>query len=168
MPFSWGRRTVDRANRRWPAALLALTALAVLAVLLGINLLTATRRSVEAYAAYDELELTLESFEYSAPDEPVIVRIRVGNPTDDLLEITSLDLRIAAGVHTVGGGTIRETTLLEPHGSTVITVDAAIDDETYVAQLDQQSIEWIINGRIQVQLEHGEPTWIPFGTRYVS
>jgi hypothetical protein len=159
---------VNRANRRWPSALLALVALGALAALRGINMLTATRRSVDAYAAYDELELTLESFEYSAPDEPVIVQIRVGNPTDDPLEIESLDLRIAAGVHTVGGGTIREMTLLEPHASTILTVEAAIDDETYVAQLDQQSIEWIINGRILVHLEHGEPTWIPFGTRYMS
>jgi hypothetical protein len=46
--------------------------------------------------------------------------------------------------------------------------DAAIDDETYVAQIEGASIEWIINGRVLVQLEHGEATWIPFATRYIT
>lgn len=146
----------------------ALVLLGALAVAFGLNLATATRRSVDAYTAYDRLELSLEGFTFTAANEPVIVAIRVGNPTDAPFVIESLDLRLAAGVHTVGGGVLREEHLLPGRESTVLTITAAIDDETYIEQLGDVEIEWILQGRILIHLEHGEPTWIPFGTRYIG
>lgn len=167
MPSCSVPRMLRSASRPgWPT--FALLALGVLAVVFGANLITAATRSVDAYKAYDQLVLTLEDFRFTATDQPVIVRIRVGNPTSAPLVIESLDLRLAAGVHTVGGGVLREEHALDGGASTVLTISAAIDDETYVEQLGNTDIEWIIQGRILVRLEHGEPTWIPFGTRYIG
>jgi hypothetical protein len=159
---------LDRVSRGSASAYVALAGLVALAVVLGANLMAATRRSADAYSAYDALELTLETFAYTSPSEPVIVQIRVGNPTDQALAIESLDLRLSAGVHSVGGGVIRSATTIGAGESALLTIDAAIDDETYVAQLEGTPIEWIINGRVLVQLKHGEATWIPFATRYIS
>lgn len=155
------------SKQRW-AGIAGFVGLAVFAGIFGMNLLIATSRAVDAYVAFDELNLTLEGFQYEAADQPVLVQISVGNPTDAPLTVESLDLRLAAGIRTVGGGTIREATVIPAHGSTVLTITTAIDDETYVSQLDQASIEWILNGRVLVQLQHGDPTWIPFGTRVGS
>lgn len=159
---------MDRARRRALGAYGALAALAVLAVAFGANLAVTTRRSVAAYEAYDALRLTLDAFAFQAADRPVRVEIGVGNPTTTPLSIEALELRLADGSHTLGGGVLHTPAPLAGGAAVHLVVEAAIDDESYVAQRDPASINWIITGRILVQLEHGEPVWIPFVTRYVA
>jgi hypothetical protein len=147
----------------------ALALLAVLAVLLGYNLVTATSRYVATYEAYDRLALELERFDFAGPSAPVSITIGVGNPSGETLEIAELELTLRAGVHVVGGGQVIPKLRLRPDQRELFIISAAISDQHYVEQLAGQAIEWQIGGRVLVRSARGaESEWITFGTRYIT
>jgi hypothetical protein len=143
--------------------------LAMLALLLGYNLIVATSRYVTAYEAYDRLALELDRFDFAGSREPVTVAIGLDNPTARSLEVIELELTLSAGVHVVGGGHVTTPLLLGPRQREQVVVTAEISDQNYVEQLVGQAIEWQVRGRILVRAYRGaESEWISFGTRYIT
>lgn len=147
----------------------ALGLLAVLALVLSINLFSATGRFVDAFESYDQLELELTSFTYTTVDAPIETTFRITNPTDRAIDILSIELRINAGVRRVGGGEVRPQPTdavsgrLAAGASAEWTILLAINDRTYVDQLDQTAIDWQMTGRIQVRVDADiREEWIPF------
>jgi hypothetical protein len=62
---------------------IALTLLALIAVVMGANYVSATSRFLDANRAYDSLSLSLESFTFSDAASPVIVEIGIENPSSN-------------------------------------------------------------------------------------
>ena len=146
-----------------------LGALALVAALFGYNLVTATNGFVTAYDTYDRLAISLARFDYSAPEAPIAIGIAIGNPTDQTVEIRTIEVFINAGVHRVGGGTLSPGQRFEPGRQATYAIEGDINDTDYVARLAGQPISWGISGRILVQLHSGlDPVWIPFAGSYVT
>lgn len=150
---------------------IALGLLAVLAVVLGINLVSATDRFVTAYDAYDAVRLELTEFEYVNPDEPVRTVVTITNPTGITVEVRAIELKLNAGIRRVGGGETRigsrpspemtDTFTLGPGEAQQFEVILNIDDRTYVRDLGDVEIDWQVTGRFMVKLDKGiEEEWI--------
>jgi hypothetical protein len=146
-----------------------LGALALVAAVFGYNLVTATSGFVTAYDTYDRLAISLAQFEYSAPEEPIAIGIAIDNPTDQTVEIRTIEVFINAGVHRVGGGTLNPGQRFAPGNQETFAIQGDINDTNYVSRLAGQPINWGISGRILVQLHRGlDPVWIPFAGSYVT
>ncbi len=147
----------------------ALGVLTALALVLSINLFSATGRFVDAFEAYDQLDLELTGFTYTNVDVPIETTFRITNPTDRTIDILSIELRINAGVRRVGGGEVRPQPMdavpsrLAAGASAEWSIPLAINDRTYVGQLDQRAIDWQMTGRIFVRVDADiREEWIPF------
>jgi hypothetical protein len=145
--------------------------LAVLAVVLGINLVSATDRFVTAYDAYDAVRLELTEFEYVNPNEPIRTVVTITNPTGITVEVRAIELKLDAGIRRVGGGETRidtrptqemtDTYTLGPGEAQQFEVILNIDDRTYVRDLGDVEIDWQVTGRFMVKLDKGiEEEWI--------
>lgn len=152
-------------------ARVALGLLGVLAVVLGVNLVTAANRFVTAYDAYDAVRLELVEFEYIDPETPVRTVVTITNPTNITVEVRAIELKLNAGIRRVGGGETRiETTAsadkreqftLGPGESQRFEVILNIDDRTYVRDRADTEIDWRVTGRFMVKLDEGiEAEWI--------
>lgn len=143
--------------------------LALLAVVLGINLVTASSRFTTAYDVYDQLGLELEHFQYTTPDAPVETTLRVTNPSGQTIDVIAIELRLNAGVHRVGGGELRPRAEFPPQHSAAYSIPININDRDYVQRLGTDDIDWRVTGRIQVLLDEAlDPVWIPFVVRYIE
>lgn len=144
----------------------ALGILLVLALLLGVNLAAAANGFLTAFRTYDELALEMPRFVYSGPEEPVRTELVVTNPSDQEVEVTEIELRLDAGVHRVGGGSIRPEQTLAADTSNTFPIDLRIFDIDYVERRAGPSPEWRVSGRIQVELNPKiAPVWIDFNVR---
>lgn len=150
---------------------IALTLLGILALVFGVNLVSATNRFVTAYDAYDAVRLEMTEFEYTSPDEPVRTVVTITNPTDITVEVRAIELRLDAGIRRVGGGESRIERLapqdkrdqftLEPGEAQRFEVILNIDDRTYVRDLGDIEIDWQVTGRFMVKLDEGiDAEWI--------
>ncbi len=150
---------------------IALGILGVLAVVLGINLVSATNRFVTAYDAYDAIRLEMTEFEYVNPDEPVRTVVTITNPTEITVEVRAIELRLNAGIRRVGGGEAQVETrpsqetadmfTLGPGEAQQFEVILNIDDRTYVRGLGDADIDWQVTGRFRVKLDEGiDDEWI--------
>jgi sporulation-control protein spo0M len=150
---------------------IALGLLGVLAVVLGINLVSATNRFVTAYDAYDAVRLEMTEFEYVSPDDPVRTVVTITNPTNITVEVRAIELKLNAGIRRVGGGETRIDTRPSQEMADVYTLDPGeaqqfevilnIDDRTYVRGLGDAEIDWQVTGRFMVKLDKGiDEEWI--------
>lgn|GEM_PF-2956895 len=150
---------------------IALALLGLLAVALGVNLVSATDRFVTAYDAYDSIRLELVEFEYVNPDEPVRTVVTITNPTDLKVEVRAIELRLNAGIRRVGGGETRPERPLTPEEEARFTLEPGevqqfdvvlnINDRTYVRDLGDEEIDWRVTGRFQVLLDESiDEEWI--------
>lgn len=147
----------------------ALGLLVLLAVILGINLVTSSSRFTTAYDVYDQLGLELEQFEYTNPDEQIATSLRVTNPSGKTIEVIAIELRLNAGVHRVGGGELRPGVEFPPNHSAAYSIPLNINDSDYVERLGSDEIDWRVTGRIQVLLDEAiDSIWIPFVVRYLE
>lgn len=149
----------------------ALALLGVLAIVLGVNLVSATNRFVTAYDAYDAVRLEMIDFEYSSADQPVRTVVTISNPTEITVEIRAIELKLDAGIRRVGGGEtridsrapqdLRDQFTLAPGESQEFEVILNIDDRTYVEDLGDIEIDWQVTGRFMVKLDEGiDEEWI--------
>lgn len=150
---------------------IALGLLGVLALVLGVNLVSATDRFVTAYDAYDKLTLELTDFQYASPDDPVRTVVTITNPTGITVEVRAIELKVNAGIRRVGGGETRivssapqaerDRFTLQPGESQQFEVILNIDDKTYVRDLGDSAIDWRVTGRFLVKLDEGiDEEWI--------
>jgi hypothetical protein len=148
---------------------LAFGLLALLAIVLGVNLIASSSRFTTAYEVYDQLGLELEQFDYTDPDTPVATTLRVTNPSGQTIDVIAIELRLNAGVHRVGGGETRPEMEFRPQQSETFAIALNISDSRYVEQLGDGDIDWRVTGRIHVQLDDSiDPIWIPFVVRYIE
>ncbi|MDQ3547343.1 MAG: hypothetical protein M3439_00860 [Chloroflexota bacterium] len=149
----------------------ALALLGVIALILGVNLVSATNRFVTAYDAYDAVRLEMTEFEYSGPDEPVRTVVTITNPTEITVDVRAIELKLNAGIRRVGGGETRIERLdsqdmrdqfsLAPGEAQQFEVILNIDDRTYVQSLGDVEIDWQVTGRFMVKLDEGiDEEWI--------
>jgi len=147
----------------------ALTLLALIAVVMGANYVSATSRFLDANRAYDRLELTLESFEFSDAASPVLVEIGIGNPSSNRIEILAMNVTLRAGVQSVGGGDLFLNDVLEQGQRETYVVNARVVDQNFVSRLEGSEISWLIRGEVQVRLDADiAPVWIQFSVRAVT
>lgn len=150
---------------------IALALLGMLALVLGINLVSATNRFVTAYDAYDAVRLEMTAFEYTSPDDPVRTVVTIRNPTDITVEVRAIELKLNAGIRRVGGGETRIETgaprekrdqfTLGPGEAQEFEVILSIDDRTYVRDLGAVEIDWRVTGRFMVKLDEDiDEEWI--------
>ncbi len=149
----------------------AIGLLGVLALIFGINLISATDRFVTAYDAYNAVRLELVEFEYIDPDTPVRTVVEITNPTGITVDVRAIELRLNAGIRRVGGGEtrinrlasqdIRDQFSLGPGEVQRFEVQLNIDDSTYVRDLGDAEIDWQVTGRFMVKLDEGiDEEWI--------
>jgi hypothetical protein len=141
----------------------ALALLGVLAVVFGVNLVSATSRFVSAWDAYDSVRIELADLVYTRPDEPVYATAVITNPSGVSIDIRAIELRLDAGIRRVGGGELRPARpataddaarfTLDPGESQAFVVTLNIDDEDYVERLGTSEIDWRVSGRVQVKFE---------------
>lgn len=146
--------------------------LALIAVVMGANYVSASSRFLDANRAYEQLELRLESFEYRNPESPVYYSIVVVNPADTEVEVISVRTTLRAGVHLVGGGDAAGVQLLGQDDSRTYDIVARINDvnvvEQEIAESDGET-EWLIRGEVQVRFDESvEPVWVRFAVRTVA
>jgi hypothetical protein len=146
----------------------AIGLLALLALVMGVNLVSATSRFVTAYDTYDRIALELTEFTYVDAQQPVETQFVVGNPTRQTVEVIAIELALSAGVHRVGGGELRTQDRLVPGSSKTYTIHLHIFDRDYMERNITGDVDWRVRGRIMVQLDPAiEPEWIRFVVRYV-
>jgi hypothetical protein len=147
----------------------ALTLLALIAVVMGANYVSATSRFLDANRAYDRLELTLESFEFSDAASPVLVEIGIENPSSNAIEILAMNVTLRAGIQSVGGGDLFLNDVLEQGQRETYVVNARVVDQNFVSRLEGSEISWLIRGEVQVRLDADiAPVWIQFSVRAVT
>lgn len=148
---------------------IAVAALAVIALVMGVNYVNATARFLDANRAYDGLSLSLVEFQFTAADEPVLVTIDVDNPSGTDIEILAMNITLRAGLQSVGGGEVRVNEVLHPQSSTELHVEARITDQNIVRRLEETEINWLVRGEIQVRLDDDlSPVWIQFSVRTIT
>lgn len=148
---------------------IALTLLAIAAVVLSLNYVSATTRFFAANQAYDLLEPSLEGFTFTGVDDPVLVDFGITNPSSTDVSILQVRVTLRAGLQGVGGGSVQVQESLHAGESMVVRIDAVISDRTYVRNLDGTEISWLLSGEIQVQLDPDiEPVWVDFRVRAES
>ena len=147
----------------------ALGLLALIALVMSVNYVSATGRFLDANRAYDGLGLSLDEFSYTGVESPVRVRLTVANPSDSDVDILALRISLRAGLQLVGGGEIYVNDVLAAGESRSYQVDAEIDDKNVVSRIESEGINWLLRGEIQVQLdERVEPVWIQFSVRTIT
>lgn len=143
--------------------------LALIAVVMGANYVSATSRFYDANKAYDALALDLVSFTYSGASDPVPVEISIENPSTNSIDILALRLTLRAGLQNVGGGEIYLGEQLASGASQTYLVPARILDQNIMRRLEEDEIRWLIRGEVQVRIDEDmEPVWIQFSVRTVS
>ena len=143
--------------------------LALIAVVMGANYVSATSRFYDANKAYDALALSLVSFEYSGVTEPVPVEINIENPSSNSIDILALRLTLRAGLQNVGSGEIYIDEQLFSGATQTYLVPARILDQNVMLRLEDDEIRWLIRGEVQVRIDADmEPVWIQFSVRTVS
>lgn len=148
---------------------IALGVLALIALLMGVNYVSAASRFLDANRAYDGLALSLEEFSFTDADAPVIVELSVQNPSASDIDILALRITLRAGLQSVGGGEIYIDEVLPAGESTTYQVDARITDRNIVRRLEGEEINWLLRGEIQVQLDDRvQPVWIQFSVRTIT
>lgn len=148
---------------------IALGVLALIAVVMGVNYVSAAARFLDANRAYDGLELSLEEFSFTNAESPVLVRLSVTNPSGSDIDVMSLRVTLRAGLQTVGSGEIYVDDRLLAGQSLTYRIDADIMDRNVVRRLQDEEINWLLRGAIQVQLdEQVPPVWIEFSVRTIS
>ncbi len=148
---------------------IALTLLAIAAVVLSVNYVSATTRFFAANQAYDLLEPSLEDFTFTGVEDPVLVDFGIANPSGTDVVILQVRVTLRAGLQGVGGGSAQVREPLPAGESMVVRIDAAISDRNYVRNLEGQQISWLLSGEIQVQLDPDiEPVWVDFRVRAES
>lgn len=147
----------------------ALVILALIAVVMGANWVSATTRFYDANQAYDRLTPTLEGFEFTGPNDPVFIDIGISNPSRTDVEVLWLRISLRAGLQSVGGGEVEVRQMLEAGGYEVFRVEAHITDRTYIERLEGEPINWLLSGQLQVRLDPDiTATWINFRVRAES
>lgn len=146
---------------------LSMAILALLAVVLGVNYVSASSRFLDANRAYDELELELQSFQYRNPQSPVYYSIVIRNPADTSIDVMEMRTTLRAGVHLVGGGDVRIADTLSPGSEVTFDVAARINDVAVLERVETDgAIEWLIRGEVQVRFDESiEPVWVRFAVR---
>jgi hypothetical protein len=148
---------------------ISIVVLALIAVVMGANYVSATSRFLDANRAYDSLGLTLESFGYEDPETPFLVEFGVENPAGTEIEVLSIRLTLRAGLQSVGGGELFIRESLQPGETQVYAVPVRISDLTYMRRLEDDEISWLIRGEIQVRLDADmSPVWIQFSVRVIT
>jgi hypothetical protein len=144
--------------------------LALIALVMGANYVSASSRFLNANRAYEGLELQLESFTYRNARSPIYYSITVGNPAGTAIEVLALRTTVRAGAQLVGGGEIYSTEVLSPGDSTTYAVTAQISDIAVLERAEAEgSIDWLIRGELQVRLDEDvESVWVQFSVRAVS
>lgn len=148
---------------------ISLVILALIAVVMGANYVSAAGRFLDANRAFDALSLTLESFAYEDAETPFQVEIGVENPAGTDIEILAVHLTLRAGLQTVGGGELHVQDILHPDDVVVYTIPVRITDVNHVRRIEDREISWLIRGEIQVRLDADiNPVWIQFSVRTVT
>jgi hypothetical protein len=148
---------------------ISISVLALLALVLGANYVSATGRFLDANRAYDGLDLSLVDFQFTSVEDPVLVQIAVDNPSETDIEILALNVTLRAGLQSVGGGEVRVNEILPAGGATEVLVDARITDQNVVVRLEGAEISWLMRGEIQVRLDNAlAPVWIQFSVRTIT
>lgn len=144
--------------------------LALIAVVMGANYVSASSRFLDANRAFEGLTLELESFTYRNPQSPVDYTITVRNPAGTDVEVLAVRTTLHAGLQLVGGGELYATEILAPDESATYEVAARISDVSLVERAASEgSIEWVVRGEIQVRLDLDmKPVWIRFSANAVS
>lgn len=138
--------------------------LALIAVVMGANYVSAASRFLDVNRAYDSLQLELESFTYRNPQSPVYVDIIVENPAHTEIEVLAIRVSLRAGLQLVGGGEVQVLDILAPGASKTYQIEAHVSDVSVVerAAVDDV-IDWSVRGEIQVRLDEDvEPVWMKF------
>lgn len=138
--------------------------LALIAVVMGANYVSAASRFLDVNRAYDSLQLELESFTYRNPQSPVYVDIIVENPAHTEIEVLAIRASLRSGLQLVGGGEIQVMDVLAPGDSKTYQIAAHISDVSVLEQADAEgAIDWSVRGEIQVRLDEDvEPVWMKF------
>lgn len=148
---------------------IALGVLTLIAIVMGVNYVSATARFLDANRAYDGLTLALEEFSFVDAESPVPVAISVTNPSGSDIDVMSLRVTLRAGLQTVGNGEIYVEDRLLAGETLTYRIDATIMDRNVVRRLQDEPINWLLRGAVQVQLdERVPPVWIEFSVRTIS
>lgn len=148
---------------------IAVGVLALIAIVMGVNYVSAAARFLDANRAYDGLELSLEEFSFTNAESPVLVRLSVANPSGSDVDVMALRVTLRAGLQTVGSGEIYVDDRLLAGQSLTYRIDATIMDRNVVRRLQDEEINWLLQGAIQVQLdEQVPPVWIEFSVRTIT
>ncbi len=143
---------------------LSLVLLALIALVMGANYVSASSRFLDANRAYDEIAVHLESFTYRDARSPVHFAITVSNPAGTAIEVLAIRTTLRAGVHLVGGGELYATDVLSPGDAVTYEVNARINDVSVLERVEAEGpIEWLIRGEFQVRLDEDlQPVWLRF------
>ncbi|CAN5301006.1 hypothetical protein BH23CHL1_BH23CHL1_05340 [soil metagenome] len=149
---------------------LSLLLLALIAVVMGVNYVSASSRFLHANRAFQELTLELDSFTYRNPQSPVYYAITIGNPANTEVEVIAIRTTLHSGLQLVGGGEIRAAEVLATDESTTYEVTARISDVSLVERAESEGpIKWIVRGEVLVRLDLDmTPVWIQFSADAVS
>lgn len=149
---------------------ISMLVLALVAVVMGANYVSASSRFLDANRAFQGLTLELESFTYQNPQSPVYYAITVENPAETDVEVLAVRTTLRAGVQLVGGGELYATEVLQPHESFTYDVTAHISDVSLVERAESEGpIDWLIRGEILVRLDPGiSPVWVRFSEEIES
>lgn len=148
---------------------IALSLLAIAALVLSVNYVSATTRFFAANQAYDLLEPSLQGFAFTGADDQVLVDFGISNPSDSDVTILQVRVTLRAGLQGVGGGSVQVHELLPAGASDVYRIEANISDRSFVRSLEGTEISWLLSGEIQVQLDPDiDPVWVDFRVRTVS
>jgi hypothetical protein len=147
---------------------IALGLLAIFAMAMGLNLISATSRFVEAFKTYDTLHLALTEFHYTDPSSPIETRFEVGNTSRRTIDVIAIELNLNVGVHRVGGGENRVLDTLAPGQTASYPVLLNIFDRDYVERRVVGTPDWRVRGRVMVEIDPAiGPVWINFVARYI-
>lgn len=142
--------------------------LAVFAVVMGINLVSAASRFTTAYDTYDRIYMELTDFTFVDLDSPVQTEFVIANPTRQTIDIIAIEMALSSGIHRVGGGENRVMDRLGPGDSGTYPVELRIFDRSFIERNVVGDVDWRVRGRVMVQLDPAiDPEWIPFTVRYL-
>jgi hypothetical protein len=149
---------------------LAFGLLAVLALLMGINVVGASERFGSATESFDGLTFELDHFEYTGPDQPVLFGVRVINPEPRDVEIIAFTFTMSANGHSVGGGESRPIEVVAGSSDAVFPQRGIVNDARYMERLDpSEPVDWLVFARVLVNVDDRlDPTWVNFSFRMVT
>ena len=149
---------------------LAFGLLAVVALVMGFNVLAASERFGRATESFDGLSFELDQFDYVAENQEVNFGVRVGNPNPRDVEISAFTFTMRANDHSLGGGESRPQSQVAGSSEAVFPLRGVINDVRYMERLDPaEPIEWLVLARVLVSVdERLDPIWINFSFRTVT